>query len=195
MIAELAVFLDAFLRFLALGALLLGILVAATHWAVREGRLEAFGSWPRFVRRWSDPILEPLERGLARRGRNPQEAPLWLLGIVVVVGIVLLSVTRWIVAFFYRAAALRHAGTLGVVVFVLELGFNLMILSLLVRVIGSWLGAGRYNPLTRWTYVLTDWLVIPIQRRLPPFGPFDVSPIVAYIVLLVLRWAVLGALV
>jgi len=194
-IAELAVFLDAFLRFLALGALLLGILVAATHWAVREGRLEAFGSWPRFVRRWSDPILEPLERGLARRGRNPQEAPLWLLGIVVVVGIVLLSVTRWIVAFFYRAAALRHAGTLGVVVFVLELGFNLMILSLLVRVIGSWLGAGRYNPLTRWTYVLTDWLVIPIQRRLPPFGPFDVSPIVAYIVLLVLRWAVLGALV
>lgn len=189
---ELAVLIDDLLRFLALGALLLSVLIAVTHWAVREGRLQAFGPWPRFVRRWSDPLLEPLERWLVRRGRNPQEATLWLVGIVVLAGIVLLSLTRWIVGFIYRAAALRHATPIAIVAFVLESAFNLMIVALLVRVIGSWLGAGRYNPITRWTYFVTDWLVEPIRRRLPPIGPFDISPIVAYLAVLILRWVVLG---
>ena len=41
-------------------------------------------------------------------------------------------------------------------------------------------------------YLATDWLVEPIQRRLPPVGLIDLSPLVAYVVVLVARALVFG---
>jgi uncharacterized protein YggT (Ycf19 family) len=41
---------------------------------------------------------------------------------------------------------------------------------------------------------LTSWLIDPIRRILPPFGPFDLSPMVAWLVLYVVRGFVLGIL-
>jgi YggT family protein len=41
---------------------------------------------------------------------------------------------------------------------------------------------------------LTNWLIEPIRRLLPPFGMFDLSPLVAYLVLLVARGMLLGIL-
>ena len=70
--------------------------VALTHWAVRRRTIDPFGAWPRFVRRISDPVLLPLERRVVRLGGSPQDAPLWLLGVVIVGGLVLLSLTRWL---------------------------------------------------------------------------------------------------
>ena len=61
--------------------------------------------------------------------------------------------------------------------------------ALFIRVIASWLGGLRYTRWLRPVYALTDWLVIPIQRHMPPFGMLDLSPLVAYLVLMVLRWA------
>jgi YggT family protein len=66
--------------------------------------------------------------------------------------------------------------------------------ALFVRVIVSWLGGLRYARWMRPIYLLTDWLVKPIQRHMPPFGMLDLSPLVAYLVLMVLRWAVFQVL-
>jgi len=186
-IATLAVFLDVVLRFLALAALLAAVLVALTHWAVRAGHLEPFATFPRVVRRWSDPVLRPFEQRLVRRGLNPQDAPLWLLGVVVVAGILLVTGSRWLIRFLYSIAALRYATLTQIVAFVLDVSFSVLMLALLVRVIGSWLGAGRASRAVAWSYRLTDWLVEPIRRRLPPVGPFDLSPVAAYFGLVILR--------
>jgi YggT family protein len=43
-------------------------------------------------------------------------------------------------------------------------------------------------------YALTDWLVEPIRRVVPPLGMFDLSPFVALIVLWGLRYILLAAL-
>lgn len=71
---------------------------------------------------------------------------------------------------------------------------SLLMTAILVRVIGSWLGVGRYNRWMKPVYLLTDWLIEPIRRRLPSFGPIDVSPFVAYILLIIVR-ELLAALV
>ena len=138
--------------------------------------------------------MRPVERWLVRIGRNPQEGPVWLLGIVAVGGILLLSVSRWLVGTIVTVTALGRSGPLAVAGFVVNLAYSLILLALLVRVIGSWVGGSRWTPLIRWAFLLTDWIVLPIQRRLPPFGPFDVSAVVAYIVLLVLRGLVLAVI-
>jgi YggT family protein len=72
--------------------------------------------------------------------------------------------------------------------------FSLLMTAILIRVVASWLGAGRYNRWMRPFYRVTDWIIQPIGRRLPPFGAIDLSPVAAYLLLLLLREAILGAL-
>ena len=74
---------DLMARVLVVCALVYASTVGLTHWAVRSRRLSPFGRWPRLVRRASDPVLLPLERRVVRAGGSPQDAPLWLVGIVI----------------------------------------------------------------------------------------------------------------
>jgi YggT family protein len=174
-------------RLLTLGVVAAATVVALTHWAVRRRHLSAFSPLPRLVRRTSDPIVKPLEARLVRWGRNPQDATLWLLGFAVGAGILLLSLTSWLTGWIGEVLWLRTAGVSAWAHFVVNSVTQVLMLAILVRVIGSWLG---YGPYTRWirpAYVLTDWLVEPIRRRLPTLGPIDLSPIVAYFALFVLR--------
>jgi YggT family protein len=72
--------------------------------------------------------------------------------------------------------------------------FTVLMTAILIRVIGSWLGIGPYNRWMRPVYVLTNWLVDPIRRILPPLGMIDFSPMVAWLVLYVVRGFVMGLL-
>jgi YggT family protein len=69
----------------------------------------------------------------------------------------------------------------------------LIMAAIIVRVIGSWLGLGRHTGWMRLVFRLTDWLIAPIARRLPPIGMLDLSPFVAYLLLLLLRSLVAGS--
>lgn len=182
-----AVLVDLVVRVLVLAAAGAAGGVALVHWAVRAGHLAPFGGLATTVRRLTDPGLRPLERGLVRTGRSPQDAPFWLFGMVVVAGIVALSLSRWLTHFLFQLAAMPGTGARAWWRLGLGLAFDLLILALVVRVIGSWFGAGRFGRLTRPAWWLTDWLVEPIRRRLPSFGPVDISPIVAWFVLVLAR--------
>lgn len=185
--------LDQVIRILVLTALGASGLVFATHWLVRERKLAPFGFLARTVRRLSDPVLKPVETSLVRRGRNPQEGPLWLVVLVVVGGILLITATQWITGFILRLSAASGSGPRGMLRFGLDLGFNLLMLAIVVRVVAGWVGAGRFTKWSRPFYLATDWLVEPIRRRLPPLGPIDLSPLAAYLVVVVARSLVLGA--
>ncbi len=185
--AGLALLIDQIVRGVVLAGFVAAAMVALTHWLVREGKLAAFGRWAVGVRRLSDPVLRPLERVIVRSGRNPQEGPFWLVAVVVVGGILLITVSRWLMGMVLSLAAVGQAGPAALLRFVVELALNLVLLALVVRVIGSWLGVGRYTKWMRPFYLVTDWLVEPIRKRLPPFAMFDFSPLVAYVVILILR--------
>jgi uncharacterized protein YggT (Ycf19 family) len=190
-----ALTIDLILRGVVLAAFTASALVALTHWLVRERRIAPFGAWPRLVRRASDPVLQPLERTLVRQGRNPQDGPFWLMGIVVIAGIALIIVGRWIAGAILTMASATRSGPLGWLRFLLDLGFNLLLLSIIVRVIGSWVGFGRYRKGMRPFYLATDWLIEPIRKRLPQLGMgIDISPLIGYIVVLILRAIVFSLL-
>jgi YggT family protein len=127
-------------------------------------------------------------------GGNPQDAPLWLAGTVLLAGLALILVTRWLMGTVVMLGAMRGAGSAAWLRFAISGAFSLLMTAILIRVIGSWLGVGRYNRWMRPFYGVTDWLVEPIRRRLPPFGPVDLSPVAAYLLLLLLRGAILSLL-
>ena len=178
------------LRYLVFAVAALVALGALAAMAVQRRLVSPFGAAARAVRRFTDPMLHPFERRILRSGGNPQSAPWWLLGTALVLGIVTVTAVEWIVgeALLLRGAAAGGSGVLlGVLV---DWAFGLLMLALIVRVIGSWIGIGRYTWWMRPFWVATEWFLAPLRRILPPFGPFDLSPLVAWILLSLLRGAV-----
>jgi YggT family protein len=161
--------------------------VALTHWAVRSRRITPFGAWPRFMRRASDPVLLPLERRIVRSGGSPQDAPLWLVGIVIVGGLLLLSLVQWLAGFAVSLAILAQSGPRAWGRFLVSGLFTVVMVALFVRVISSWFGISPYRSWMRPVMLLTDWIINPIRRILPPFGMIDFSPVVAWLVLSLVR--------
>lgn len=186
--------LDVAVRIIVIVALAYACIVALTHWATRSRRINPFGWWARFIRKLSEPVLLPLERRIIRFGGSPQNAPLWLLGIVVGAGLVLLSVTSWLIGTAAGIMMIAHGGGRVWARVLVDAVFTVLMAAILIRVIGSWLGVGPYNRWMRPMYALTNWLIDPIRRILPPMGMIDFSPMVAWLVLYVVRGFVRGML-
>ena len=181
-------------RIIVIVALVYASAVALTHWATRNRRIDPFGSWARFVRRVSDPVIQPLERRILRSGGNPQNAAYWLLGIVIGVGLLLMSFTAWLIDLIVRLRFMAESGPRMWIATLVSFIFTVLMTSILIRVIGSWVGIGPYRKWMRPFYILTNWLIDPIRRILPPFGMIDFSPMVAWLVLYVVRGFVMGLL-
>lgn len=184
--------LDYLLRGLIVAALVYASVVALTHWAVRSRRITPFGAWPRLIRRMSDPVLLPLERRVIRAGGSPQNAPLWLLGIVIAGGLILLSLTDWLIGMGSTLTAVAGAGPRALIRFLVSGLLTLIMAAIFVRVIASWFGVSPYRRWMRPVVLLTDWIIEPIRRILPPLGMIDFSPMVAWLVLWVVRGFVVG---
>jgi YggT family protein len=184
--------LDTAVRILVIVALVYASLVALTHWAVRNRRINPFGRWPRLVRTASDPLLLRLERRIIAAGGTPQNAPLWLVGVVTAAGLVLLSLTHWLIGTVAGLTLAAQGGPRVWVRVLVNAVFTVLMAALLIRVIASWFGIGPYRSWMRPVVALTSWLIDPIRRILPPVGLFDFSPMVAWLVLYVARGFVLG---
>jgi YggT family protein len=186
--------LDMVVRGIVVVALVYATAVALTHWAVRNRRINQFGAWTRFMRRVSDPVLLPLERRIIRVGAGPQDAPFWLVGLVIGAGLLLLSLTHWLIGTAAGLVTIAHGGPAVWARLAVSAVFSILMTAILIRVIASWLGIGPYRRWMRPIAALTDWLIEPVRRILPPMGMFDFSPMVAWLVLYVLRGFVLGLL-
>lgn len=167
-------------------------LAALAAMAVQRRMVSPFGRAARTVRSLTDPLLKPLERRLLRAGGNPQSAPWWLIATSVFGGIIVVSGARWLAQQVSILATAAAMGGRPVFSLLVAWTFNLLILALIVRVIGSWFGASPYSRWMRPFVALTEWLLGPLRRILPPFGPFDMSPLVAWLLLVVVRSLVLN---
>ncbi|HKT07194.1 MAG TPA: YggT family protein [Gemmatimonadaceae bacterium] len=169
----------------ALAALL--FVVFAFDWMVRTRRINPFGPVARFFRRVVDPALVPVERRVIRAGGAPASAPWWALVVVVIAGILLILTLQFVREMIVMAAVSANSGSRGIYDLVVSWTFGLLKLALIVRIIASWLQISPYKPWIRWSVSLTEWLLRPLRSIIPPFGMFDVSPLVAYFVLVLLE--------
>jgi YggT family protein len=162
-------------------ALLMGV-VALVDWLVRTRRISPFSGIARFCRRTVDPLMVPVERMVMRAGGQPASAPWWSLVTVVLGGILLLfllGILRGILLQLGSAIAQPRLFP----VLVVSWAFEIVELALIVRVLSSWFPISPYSKWVRWTYTLTDWMLIPLRRIIPTIGAVDITPIIAYLIL------------
>lgn len=58
---------------------------------------------------------------------------------------------------------------------------------ILARVLMSWFSPDAYHPVVRAIYAVTEPILGPVRRILPPMGGFDLSPVVIFLVLMYLQ--------
>jgi YggT family protein len=58
--------------------------------------------------------------------------------------------------------------------------------SIIARALMSWLPVDQSSPLVQMLYRITEPIIDPIRRIMPSTGMFDLSPMVAIIVLIVM---------
>jgi YggT family protein len=154
-----------------------------------------FGRIALTVRSMSDALIVPVRRGLIGFGVQPNLAPLITILLVILVGWFADNLASTILN---TAAGVLAAGSRGAFVavlgYVLYGGLALYSLMIFIRIIFSWGMAGYGNALMRFLVNATDPLLVPLRRIVPPFGMFDLSPMVAFIVIMLLQAAVHGTL-
>lgn len=69
----------------------------------------------------------------------------------------------------------------------INLLFGLINLAILIRVIISWVRPDPFNPVVRFIYQITEPILLPFRRLIPPTGGLDFSPLIAFFVLEFLR--------
>jgi YggT family protein len=181
-------------RYVVFGVFAVSALAAVGSWLVRTRRISPFSTLGRSLRSATDPIVRPVETRLVRMGGNPVHAGWWLVVVVAAGGVIFLSVFGWAITTFHVAAFAAQMGPRATLALVVNLLYNVLFYALVARIIASWLGFFRYSRWMRPVYALTDWLIGPISRVVPPVGMFDISPIVAMLVLWALKTMLLMGL-
>ncbi len=75
-----------------------------------------------------------------------------------------------------------------------ELLINIFLFAILIQVILSWINPGAYNPASALLHSLTDPVMRPARRILPPISGLDLSPMLVMIGLVLLKMLLLPPL-
>jgi YggT family protein len=71
---------------------------------------------------------------------------------------------------------------------------NVFLFAILIQVILSWVNPGAYNPVTSIIYSLTEPVLAPCRRLIPPISGIDLSPLVALIAIQLIKMLLLPPL-
>ena len=176
-------------------AILLFVALILLRTLVNYADLNPFG-WPaRTVRNLTDPFVNPVRRGLLRAGLEPKLAPLLTILIAVLLGwfavqlvFAVLYTFDGIIRSLERADIIR---LVGYVLFGLLAVYALMIF---MRIIFSW-GVNSVNRVLRFLIRVTEPVLGPFRRLIPPLGMFDISPIVVLLLISLFQQAIQGTLI
>ena len=82
-----------------------------------------------------------------------------------------------------------------IIIFLIEVAVTLLGGACLLRLYMRWRRMPMANPVGHFVQALSDWLVLPLQRLMPPGQQFDVVSLLAAWLLKLLQYAVLMGLV
>jgi YggT family protein len=156
--------------------------------------MNPFGWLALNVRRATDPLVNPIRRGLARNGLDPKLAPLLTILITILLCYFAYSLVNTVLFTLNGVVvSLRLGRIVGLVGFLLYGLLALYSLLIFMRIVFSW-GVSSVNPVMRFLLMVTEPVLAPFRRIIPPLGMFDISPIVVLLLIRLFQEAIAGTL-
>jgi YggT family protein len=171
------------------------IVVVILRLIANQADLNPFSRTSLTIRRLSDPFINPVRRALMGFGVDPKYAPLVAILITILLGWFSLqlvsSIANTLAGILYSLG--KHA-VVPIIGYVLYGMLGLYSLLIFIRIVFSWVMVSYSNRVMRFLVNTTEPLLGPLRRIVPLVGTFDISPIVAFIVLWLFQGAIAGTL-
>jgi len=132
----------------------------------------------------TSPVVVPLRRIIPPVGRVDTAT--------VLVAFIIQYVLIMLILLIFGKSATIGAIALTAVVDLVLLMLRLLVFAIIIRVILSWISPGGYNPALAIIHALTDRVLLPFRRIIPPLGGLDLSPLVAIILITAVTIVVAG---
>ena len=152
----------------------------------------------RTIRRVTDPVVMPVRRMLVGFGINPQAAPFVAAVLIILVAVFAVqlagNILNTVNGIIYASASGKQGATVAILGYVIFGCLGLYTLVIFIRIMFSW-GPARYaNPWLRLAIRITEPLLAPLRRNIKPVGMFDISPIIAFLIVWGCQLVVAGTL-
>ncbi|MFA7387088.1 MAG: YggT family protein [Thiohalobacteraceae bacterium] len=142
-------------------------------------RADFYNPVSQFLVKITNPVLLPLRRLI------PPVGGIDMASVVLILAVQMLGIALILL--------LRGGGIdIQALVFislaeVVDLAFKVFIYGIVIQAILSWVNPGAYNPAVNLLHSLTEPVLRPARRLLPPISGLDLSPLLAILGLEVLR--------
>jgi YggT family protein len=177
--------------FYAIATIILVVIVLmVARLILNKADLNPFSRPVIMVRRWTDPMVNPVRRPLVQMGISPNVTPLVVILIAILLGY---FATQFISTVLFTVRGLLvsiGAGRpIAVVGFLLYGTLAMYSLMIFARILLSW-GVSPHNRVLHFLIRATEPVLGPFRRIIPPIGFMDISPIVVFLLLDLLQRAV-----
>lgn len=149
------------------------ILAVMLRFLLAVVRADFYNPVSQFLVKVTNPPLRPLRRVLPSVGKVDTSALVLMLALQMA-SFALIALLRGSAAPLGSLLILSVAELIG-------LFLNVLLFSIFVQVIVSWVSPGTYNPAISLLYSLTEPVLRPCRRLMPPIHGLDLSPLIALI--------------
>ena len=176
-------------NFVAFAAVVVVVVLMVLRWVLF--RVQPFGRLAQIVREWTDPMIWPVAQSL------PAPNSLGIAPLFVILATLLAAFfLKWVsndvlLALEGVVRALLNLAFLQVIGWLFYGAISVYIVLILARIIVSWIPFLRNGRLIWTLYALTEPVMAPFRRLIPPLGMFDLSPILLILLLNFAKAAVL----
>lgn len=189
---------DRFIYFGVLAIIAAGVLLILLRSLFRYMDVNPF-TWSAItIKRVTDPLILPTRRMLVAMRVDPIVAPIIVIVVFILIGFFVIQISNGflntlagILAAVTSGAPNAPVAILGYVLYALIGLYELMIFA---RIIGAWFVVSYGDRRMRFLIRTTEPLLAPLRRMIPLVGMFDVSPIIAFVMLWVLQAAIAATL-
>ncbi|MEH6557811.1 MAG: YggT family protein [Oceanicoccus sp.] len=143
-------------------------------------RADSYNPVSQFLIKVTQPLLKPMRRVIPSIGKIDTAT------IVAIVLIQMLTTAALVALQGYsipNPLYLLIWGVLGAIGMLV----NIYFIAILASIIISWVAPGSYNPLILLLHQLTEPVMAPFRKILPPMGGLDLSPIFVFLTINVLQ--------
>src|SRR5436190_20189625 len=191
-------FINSFIRWGVTAVIMAAILLIILRSIFNYVDVNPFTWHARNVRRVTDPVIAPVRRALIAFRLDPQVAPFIVVLLIIVTGYLAVqiagTVLNTVAGILYAVTFRRLQAPVGITGYVLFGALGLYTLAIFLRIILAWVGTGYGNRLMRLLIRVTEPLLGPLRRMVPTVGMFDISPLVAFLIVWVCQSAVAATL-
>lgn len=174
------------LEFLVTTLVGLYILAVMLRFLLGLVRADFYNPVSQFLVRVTNPLLVPMRKVIPTVGKFDTSA------VVLMLVLQLLSV---LIVVALRGADVSFVAILAYAIGeLLMLLINVFLFAIIVQVILSWISPGTYSPVNAILYSLTEPVLQPFRRIIPPLSGIDLSPLFALIALQVARMLIMPLL-